>query len=77
MLLRLMQGIVFNGLAARWFVAALALLLPTGGFSFQVLVNLSTYAKHDTNAVRDVRLLKCDGVWAIPQNDGGTFSPAD
>ena len=45
--------------------------------AFQVLVDLNTYRKYDANSVSDVQYLKCDGVWAVPQNDGGTFTQAE
>jgi autotransporter-associated beta strand protein len=46
-------------------------------FAFQVLVDLNTYRKYDANSVSDVQYLKCDGVWAIPENDDGTFTQAE
>ena len=46
-------------------------------FAFQVLVDLNTYRKYDANSVSDVQYLKCDGVWAVPENDVGTFTQAE
>ncbi|MEI6197580.1 MAG: autotransporter-associated beta strand repeat-containing protein, partial [Verrucomicrobiota bacterium] len=49
----------------------------SNAFAFQVVVDLNTYRKYDANSVSDVQYLKCDGVWAVPENDGGTFTQAE
>ena len=64
-------------IVSRLVVGAAAVISVQNTFAFQVLVDLNTYRKYDANSVSDVQYLKCDGVWAVPQNDGGTFTQAE
>ena len=66
-----------RSLRACWILALVFWCHLSNTFAFQVLVDLNTYRKYDTNSVSDVQYLKCDGVWAIPQNDSGTFTQAE
>ena len=66
-----------RSLRVCWILALAFWCLCSDTFAFQVLVDLNTYRKYDANSVSDVQYLKCDGVWAVPQNDGGTFTQGE
>ena len=66
-----------RSLRVCWILVLAFSCLCSNAFAFQVLVDLNTYRKYDANSATDVQYLKCDGVWAVPQNDGGTFTQAE